>query len=355
MSVPNVLISSLFKHGQLGGLYSARDSSQSGPNNVCHIENSRNSPSLEQPALPTLFALMVIAPKTAAQTSWRPAHVADLRRRCMPCLDQRHGRPKNPRARRSARLTLSAFLFIMAFTLIEHATSPLTIAASTSASFVQAAASAAHGTPTTLSLPFPSNTQSGDFLLIAFDHDTNATPTSVTDSQGNVFAEVGSQLSTPGGTLSRVYYAKNIKGGADTVTVTLSASSSYLELYLNEYSGINTTNPIDAEVGASGSAGAASSGDATTTVAGDIIYGFCIGDGVCTVGSGFTARSTLDGNLIEDETAGTAGSYAATGSATSGWTMQMVALKPASTAVVAPPAITSATTASGTVGGSFSY
>jgi hypothetical protein len=193
----------------------------------------------------------------------------------------------------------------------------------------------------------------GDLLLVAFDYSSNVTPSSVSDSQGNVFTPVGSQLSSPGGALSQVYYAQNIKGGADTVTVTLTGNSSYLEVYLSEYAGINPTNPIDVQAGASGSAGAVSSGNATTTVAGDIIYGFCIGDGVCTVGSGFAARSTLDANLIEDELAGAAGSYAATGSATNGWTMQMVALKPAT--VVAPPGITSATTANGAVGASFSY
>jgi hypothetical protein len=208
-----------------------------------------------------------------------------------------------------------------------------------------------------LSLAFPSNTQAGDLLLVAFDYDSNATPSSLTDSLGDVFTEVGSQLRSPGGALSRVYYAKNIKGGADTVTVTLSASSSYLELYLTEYSGINTTNPIDAEAGASGNAGAVSSGNATTTVAGDMIYGYCDGDGACTVGSGFSALSTLNSNLSEDKQAGGAGSYAATGSSNSGWTMQMVALKPGSASVPGPaPApgaslsSTSLTFASQTVG-----
>ena len=114
------------------------------------------------------------------------------------------------------------------------------------------------------------------------------------------------------------------------MTVNLSASSAYIEVYLTEYSGVNQTNPIDAQAGASGSAGAVSSGNATTTVAGDLIYGYCVGDGSCTAGSGFAARSTFDGNLIEDATAGNPGTYAATGTATSGWTMQMVALKPAS-------------------------
>ena len=112
------------------------------------------------------------------------------------------------------------------------------------------------------------------------------------------------------------------------MTVTLSASSSWLGLYLTEYSAVTTTNPIDAKAGASGSAGTVSSGKATTTLAGDLIFGYCVGDWVCTAGSGFTARSALNGNLIEDTLAGNPGSYAATGSANNGWTMQMVALKP---------------------------
>ncbi|MGA8223694.1 MAG: DUF4038 domain-containing protein, partial [Candidatus Acidiferrales bacterium] len=57
----------------------------------------------------------------------------------------------------------------------------------------------------------------------------------------------------------------------------------------------------------------------------------------------------------EDKLAGSPGSYATTVSATGGWTMQMVALKPASSVVGGAPAITSATTASGKVGSAFSY
>jgi hypothetical protein len=182
-----------------------------------------------------------------------------------------------------------------------------------------------------VNLAFPANTLAGDLLLVAFDY-KGTTVSSVTDTQGSVFTPLGNQLATPGGALSRVYYAKNIKGGADTVTVKLSAVSSHLGVYLSEYSGINPTNPIDAQVGASGSAGAVSSGNATTTATGDIIYGYCGADVACTAGSGFTARSTLNSNLVEDMPASSAGSYKATGSATGGWTMQMVALKAISSA-----------------------
>jgi hypothetical protein len=222
--------------------------------------------------------------------------------------------------------------------------------------FVQAVASTTSGSANSSSLAFPTNTVAGDLILVGFDFNASTTPKSVTDSQGNIFTPVGTQLTSPSGSQNVVYYAKNIKGGADTVTVTISANANIIELYLTEYSGIDQTNPIDAQSGASGSAGPVSSGNATTNFASDVIYGYCPGDGVCTAGTGFATRSSFDSNLIEDETAGNPGSYAATGSASSGWTMKMVALKPASSGSVGPaPAITSATAASGTAGSSFSY
>ena len=235
-----------------------------------------------------------------------------------------------------------------------NATLMLTIAAAIPASFVQTVANKTSAASSSLSLTFPTNTLAGDLILVAFDYGTNTTPSSVSDSQGNVFTPVGNLLSSPRPQFSQVYYAKNIKGGADTVTVTLSASSSYLEVYLTEYAGIDPANPIDAQAGAAGPAGAVSSGNATTTVANDVIYGYCVGDSFCTGGSGFAARSSFDGNLSEDTMAGSAGIYAATGSATAGWTMQMVALKPSSagtgTAPVASLSPSTLTFASQTVG-----
>jgi hypothetical protein len=209
-------------------------------------------------------------------------------------------------------------------------TATLTVTINSTSSFVQVAAGASPGAAKVFSLSFPANTVAGDLILAAFDFDTTTTPSSVTDSQGNVFAQVGSQLTSPGGVRSRVYYAKKIKGGADTVTVNLSTNSGWIELYLTEYSGVDQVNPVDAQAGASGGAGAVSSGNATTTVAGDVIFGYCVGDRACMAGSGFAARSTFNNNLIEDMLAGNPGSYAAKGSATSGWTMQLVALKLAS-------------------------
>jgi len=196
--------------------------------------------------------------------------------------------------------------------------------------FVQATSKWAPGTTaTSLSLTFTESTFPGDLIMVGFYFIQGIASMSVTDSQGNTFSQAGTQLVSPGGVGTRVYYAQNIKGGADTVTVTLSGPS-YLEAYITEYAGLNQTSPIDGQAGAVGNAGAVSSGNLTTTGAGDVIYGFCFGDAACTAGTGFTARLTADGNLVEDDTVGNPGAYSAIGSATSGWAMQMVALKPAS-------------------------
>ena len=240
------------------------------------------------------------------------------------------------------------------------ATLTLTVAAvsggsTASIAFVQAAAKATSASATSLTTSFTANTLAGDVILVGFDFSTSASASSITDSQGNTFTEVGSQLTSPGGSRSRVYAAKNIKGGADTVTVTLSGSSSWLEIYLTEYSGVDTVTPVDAQAGASGSAASVSSGNATTTQAGDVIYGYCVADWKCSAGSGFAARSTLNNNLIEDMQAGAAGSYAAKATANNGWTMQLVALKVSSGTATQPPVISSATSASGTSGSAFSY
>jgi hypothetical protein len=246
-----------------------------------------------------------------------------------------------------SRAALALVIFV--FTLLFGAAKAVA-ASSSSASTVQVTAASTHTAATALAVTFPGSTTAGDVILVAFDYNSNATATGVTDSQGNAFSIIGIQLTSPGGSHTVIYYANKIKGGADTVTVHLSAASSCIEVYLSEYHGLNTTNPIDAHVGTSGSAATASSGGAATTVAGDIIFGYCLGDWACTAGPGFTARSTLDGNLIEDMVAGKAGAYAATGSASSTWTMKMVALKPALNPAVnlSPTTLSFSSTAVGT-------
>ena len=64
-------------------------------------------------------------------------------------------------------------------------------------------------------IPFILVEQDGRHLiLVGFDFDTNSIPTPISDSQGNVFTEVGSQFTSPGGARSRLCYAKSTRGAA---------------------------------------------------------------------------------------------------------------------------------------------
>ncbi len=168
----------------------------------------------------------------------------------------------------------------------------------------------------TVSIALSASTTAGDLILVGFDFGTT-TFSSLSDNQGNAFTQVGSEVATPGGAKTRLYYARNIRGGSETVTITLSGSTPYLEAYIDEYRGADPTSPLDGSAQRSGSAGSVSSGNFTTTAAADLIAAFCVGDNSCSTGSGFTAHSTYNSNLMEDKTAGSAGTYAGAATASS--------------------------------------
>ncbi len=166
---------------------------------------------------------------------------------------------------------------------------------------------ATSGAVRTVTLALTNATAAGDLIAVAFDY-SGTTFSSISDNQGNAFAQVGSEISTPGGARTRMYVAKDVKGGTESITVTLAATASYLEVYAAEYR--EPTRPIrwTLRLRPSGSGGTVSSGNATTTTANDVLTAYCVGDNSCRAGSGFTARSTYNSNLVEDRAVGAAGS-----------------------------------------------
>jgi len=180
-------------------------------------------------------------------------------------------------------------------------------------------------------LAFSSNTTAGNIILVGFDFASGPSFSSISDSQGNTFTEVGSQLTTPAGSRSRLYYANNIKGGADTVTVHTTASASFIKVQVVEYSGVNTTTPIDVQYSSTGSAGSAAAGG-QTNYSNEMIFGFLASDGTGSAAGGFTTVSAANGNVIINDAGGSPGGwYYSEGSSTAGWSMQMAALESAST------------------------
>jgi hypothetical protein len=164
----------------------------------------------------------------------------------------------------------------------------------------------------------------------------------VGDNQGNTYVEIGAeQHSTSFGISSRLYYAKNIKGGVLTVTSLLSSAPAYHETYVHEYSGLDPNNPLDAFSVNVGTGTSFTSNNLTTTVANDLLYGMDVDSGTGHAAAGWTTRSTLDNNVAADENGASVGAYAFTGSSSGAFISWIAAFKPANPEMLAGTPLTS--------------
>ncbi|HTM89353.1 MAG TPA: IPT/TIG domain-containing protein [Terriglobales bacterium] len=199
--------------------------------------------------------------------------------------------------------------------------------------FVQVAAATPQGSATTVSVPYSlAQTQGNLNLVVVGWNDTSASVSSISDSAGNTYL-LAIGPTTASGARQSIYYAKNIKGGSNMVTVNFSQAASSPDVRVLEYSGASTTSPLDVTAGASGSSTTANSGLATTTAANELIFAAdTIATGTPGPGTGFTARiiTQPDSDIAEDKIGSTAGTYSATApvSPSGYWVMQMVTLKP---------------------------
>jgi hypothetical protein len=133
----------------------------------------------------------------------------------------------------------------------------------------------------TVTVPYSVAQTAGDLNVVVVGwNDTNASVSSVNDSEGNVYQlAVGPTLlsGANGGPLSQsIYYAPNIpaaSAGANTVTVTFTQAANYADIRVLEYSGLAQTNPVDTVASASGNSTTSSSGNLTTTSATDLLIG----------------------------------------------------------------------------------
>ena len=125
---------------------------------------------------------------------------------------------------------------------------------------------------------------------------------SVSDSRGNSYVQAGTTIAGTG-LQQAIYYAKNIAAGSNTVTVSFNQAAAYVDVRLLEYSGLDTTNPLDATAGAAGTSNSSDSGAATTTSANELIFGAgTTGGSFNAAGTGFTvcmtpARTATSGNI----------------------------------------------------------
>lgn len=177
-----------------------------------------------------------------------------------------------------------------------------------------------------------------DTMLVPIFVVTGTTVQSIIDSQTNAAQLLFQQAWSTNGQYTELLYAfKNVKGGSDTVNLTVS-NSGYCELRVYDYKA-DPNNPIDvmAQPNTGTMTSAAQTNLLQTTNPNDVLFAFFHSDGDVTnsVGSGWTARQLPQENapLAEDKSATAIGSYTApmTFSAAANWMSFFVAIQPVAT------------------------
>jgi Fibronectin type III domain len=196
-----------------------------------------------------------------------------------------------------------------------------------------------------VTVPFTAAQSSGDLNVVVVGwNDTTAKISAVKDTVGNTYTLAVGPTTVSGSASQAIYYAKNIgaaAAGANSVTVTFSATATYADIRALEYGGVNQTSPVDVTSASTGNSNSSSSAAVTTTNASDLLLAAnLVGTTTSGPGSGFTSRmvTTPDGDIAEDRMVTATGSYSASAPLTSSgfWIMQMVAFKAAGTVATTP-------------------
>ena len=210
-----------------------------------------------------------------------------------------------------------------------------------------------------ISQSFPLVSSAGNLIVATVKWGgQNLSIVSISDDKGNVYQSAAGPTNWSGtAKCAQTFYASNIAGGAVPITITVQlngTSTGNLHLYQFEYSGVDVASPLDTVGAATGTGTNISAGPLTTRYVNDLIHAVTFIDtGTTMPGAGFQALTTYSGNLVENETAGAAGTHGvtATNSGGANWFMHAIAFKAASTGGTptdnTPPVVTITAPANG--------
>lgn len=180
--------------------------------------------------------------------------------------------------------------------------------------FVQKTSSESTNSSSARTLAYPSNVAANGLLVVVVATYNNATATvTVTDSQGNTYSQADAYRTTSTTRIS-LWYAVAGSSGANTVTVTPSASI-YMTLGIHEYSGGDTSAPLRSATGQTGGSDNNPLTGTVTASSGDMVFGCYAQPTIVshsTVASPFTLR--MDQIGLTAIGAASADDVAATGS-----------------------------------------
>src|SRR5262245_44650088 len=131
------------------------------------------------------------------------------------------------------------------------------------------------GTTASATLAFTAANTAGNWIGVAIRAGRTGQTFTVSDSRGNTYrsaVQIDVTVDEPQGDTLAVFYAENISGGANTITVSQSTSTT-LRFAALEYRGIAASNSLDGAIAAQGIGTVPDSGNLTTTTNGDLLLG----------------------------------------------------------------------------------
>jgi CSLREA domain-containing protein len=203
------------------------------------------------------------------------------------------------------------------------------------------------GTTGSTSLMFPSSNTAGNFIAVVVRAGIANETITVRDSAHNMYLKAVQLAAggSPGGENLSIFYAQNIAGGVNTVTVSQTTQGT-LRIAILEYSGVATSNALDKTSSAQGKSAAPNAGGVTTTTNGDLLLAgiLTVDPEIYTPGPGYTAEAVIPGApntklLVEQRiqpAAGPAGGGATLGSSDP-WAAVLAAFHPAANQCVHAP------------------
>jgi hypothetical protein len=217
------------------------------------------------------------------------------------------------------------------------------------------------GASSSSSLAFKSNNTAGNWIAVIARAGKSGQVFTLSDSLHNTYrlaAQFNVTVDTPNGDTLGVFYAENIAGGANTITVADSISGNTLRFAIFEYSGVAHTNSLDAVIAGQGTSAAPNSASVTTSMNGDLLLGAAMtaGPATYTAGPGYKIEEFVPAEpnsklIAEDQIQSTAGtaSASATLGASDHWGAILAAFRPGNAGITGP-AIAAVSPAFGLVG-----
>jgi hypothetical protein len=215
------------------------------------------------------------------------------------------------------------------------------------------------GTVTSSTLGFTSNNTAGNWIAVVVRAGNSSSQAfTITDSNGNIYHQALQLGVTANPITVGIYYAENIKGGANTITVSDTVLAP-LRFAILEYAGVATTNSLDVTATAQGISTSPNSGNATTTSNGDLLLGAVVATNtaVFTAGTGYKIEESVPAEpntklIGEDQIQSISGIASASASlaASDNWGAGLAAFKAAGGGGGTGPHITSLSQAAGAVG-----